>query len=155
MIPETDQPMWADEISEKPPMITQNDISDDIDTPIQNDNLDVSQLKKLLAEKEEQQKQHQLTELIQSIIKKELDSLEEWKQSINASIKTLEESNNQQHQSEEAIETKEEILEKQLSDLKTLVKENVSLIVQSCNEGKPLVTIASYGNAILQKLNQY
>lgn len=155
MIPETDQPMWDDEISEKPPMITQNDISDDIDTPIQNDNLDVSQLKKLLAEKEEQQKQHQLTELIQSIIKKELDSLEEWKQSINASIKTLEESNNQQHQSEEAIETKEEILEKQLSDLKTLVKENVSLIVQSCNEGKPLVTIASYGNAILQKLNQY
>lgn len=155
MIPETDQPMWDDEISEKPPIITQNDISDDIDTPIQNDNLDVSQLKKLLAEKEEQQKQHQLTELIQSIIKKELDSLEEWKQSINASIKTLEESNNQQHQSEEAIETKEEILEKQLSDLKTLVKENVSLIVQSCNEGKPLVTIASYGNAILQKLNQY
>ena len=155
MIPETDQPMWDDEISEKPPMITQNDISDDIDTPIQNDNLDVSKLKKLLAEKEEQQKQHQLTELIQSIIKKELDSLEEWKQSINASIKTLEESNNQQHQSEEAIETKEEILEKQLSDLKTLVKENVSLIVQSCNEGKPLVTIASYGNAILQKLNQY
>lgn len=155
MIPETDQPMWDDEISEKPPMITQNDISDDIDTPIQNDNLDVSQLKKLLAEKEEQQKQHQLTELIQSIIKKELDSLEEWKQSINASIKTLEESNNQQHQSEEAIETKEDILEKQLSDLKTLVKENVSLIVQSCNEGKPLVTIASYGNAILQKLNQY
>ena len=155
MIPETDQPMWDDEISEKPPMITQNDISDDIDTPIQNDNLDVSQLKKLLAEKEEQQKQQQLTELIQSIIKKELDSLDEWKQSINASIKTLEESNNQQHQSEEAIETKEEILEKQLSDLKTLVKENVSLIVQSCNEGKPLVTIASYGNAILQKLNQY
>lgn len=155
MIPETDQPMWDDEISEKPPMITQNDISDDIDTPIQNDNLDVSQLKKLLAEKEEQQKQQQLTELIQSIIKKELDSLEEWKQSINASIKTLEESNNQQHQSEEAIETKEEILEKQLSDLKKLVKENVSLIVQSCNEGKPLVTIASYGNAILQKLNQY
>lgn len=155
MIPETDQPMWDDEISEKPPMIKQNDISDDIDTPIQNDNLDVSQLKKLLAEKEEQQKQHQLTELIQSIIKKELDSLEEWKQSINASIKTLEESNNQQHQSEEAIETKEEILEKQLSDLKKLVKENVSLIVQSCNEGKPLVTIASYGNAILQKLNQY
>ena len=122
---------------------------------IQNDNLDVSQLKKLLAEKEEQQKQQQLTELIQSIIKKQLDSLDEWKQSINASIKTLEESNNQQHQSEEAIETKEEILEKQLSDLKTLVKENVSLIVQSCNEGKPLVTIASYGNAILQKLNQY
>ncbi|EGL76755.1 hypothetical protein HMPREF9323_1984 [Veillonella parvula ACS-068-V-Sch12] len=155
MIPETDQPMWDDEISEKQPMITQNDISDDIDTPIQNDNLDVSQLKKLLAEKEEQQKQQQLTELIQSIIKKELDSLDEWKQSINASIKTLEESNNQQHQSEEAIETKEEILEKQLSDLKTLVKENVSLIVQSCNEGKPLVTIASYGNAILQKLNQY
>lgn len=155
MIPETDQPMWDDEISEKQPIITQNDISDDIDTPIQNDNLDVSQLKKLLAEKEEQQKQQQLTELIQSIIKKELDSLDEWKQSINASIKTLEESNNQQHQSEEAIETKEEILEKQLSDLKTLVKENVSLIVQSCNEGKPLVTIASYGNAILQKLNQY
>lgn len=155
MIPETDQPMWDDEISEKPPMTTQNDISDDIDTPIQNNNLDVSQLKKLLAEKEEQQKQQQLTELIQSIIKKELDSLDEWKQSINASIKTLEESNNQQHQSEEAIETKEEILEKQLSDLKTLVKENVSLIVQSCNEGKPLVTIASYGNAILQKLNQY
>lgn len=155
MIPETDQPMWDDEISEKQPMITQNDISDDIDTPIQNDNLDVSQLKKLLAEKEKQQKQQQLTELIQSIIKKELDSLDEWKQSINASIKTLEESNNQQHQSEEAIETKEEILEKQLSDLKTLVKENVSLIVQSCNEGKPLVTIASYGNAILQKLNQY
>lgn len=155
MIPETDQPMWDDEISENPPMTTQNDISDDIDTPIQNNNLDVSQLKKLLAEKEEQEKQHQLTELIQSIIKKELDSLEEWKQSINASIKTLEESNNQQHQSEEAIETKEEILEKQLSDLKTLVKENVSLIVQSCNEGKPLVTIASYGNAILQKLNQY
>lgn len=155
MIPETDQPMWDDEISEKPPMITQNDISDDIDTPIQNDSLDVSQLKKLLAEKEEQQQQQQLTELIQSIIKKELDSLEEWKQSINASIKTLEESNNQQHQSEESIETKEEILEKQLSDLKTLVKENVSLIVQSCNEGKPLVTIASYGNAILQKLNQY
>lgn len=147
--------MWDDEISEKPPMTTQNDISDDIDTPIQNNNLDVSQLKKLLAEKEEQQKQQQLTELIQSIIKKELDSLDEWKQSINASIKTLEESNNQQHQSEEAIETKEEILEKQLSDLKTLVKENVSLIVQSCNEGKPLVTIASYGNAILQKLNQY
>ena len=136
-------------------MTTQNDISNDIDTPIQNDNLDVSQLKKILAEKEEQQKQQQLTELIQSIIKKELDSLEEWKKSINASIKTLEESNNQQHQSEEAIETKEEILEKQLSDLKTLVKENVSLIVQSCNEGKPLVTIASYGNAILQKLNQY
>lgn len=155
MIPETDQPMWDDEISEKPPMTTQNDISNDIDTPIQNDNLDVSQLKKILAEKEEQQKQQQLTELIQSIIKKELDSLEEWKKSINASIKTLEESNNQQHQSEEAIETKEEILEKQLSDLKTLVKENVSLIVQSCNEGKPLVTIASYGNAILQKLNQY
>lgn len=155
MIPETDQPMWDDEISEKQPMITQNDISNDIDTPIQNNNLDVSQLKKLLAEKEEQQKQQQLTELIQSIIKKELDSLEEWKQSIDASIKTLEESNNQQHQSEEAIETKEEILEKQLSDLKTLVKENVSLIVQSCNEGKPLVTIASYGNAILQKLNQY
>ena len=155
MVPETDQPMWDDEISEKPPMTTQNDISDDIDTPIQNNNLDVSQLKKLLAEKEEQQKQQQLTELIQSIIKKELDSLDEWKQSINASIKTLEESNNQQHQSEEAIETKEEILEKQLSDLKTLVKENVSLIVQSCNEGKPLVTIASYGNAILQKLNQY
>ena len=103
MIPETDQPMWDDEISEKQPMITQNDISDDIDTPIQNDNLDVSQLKKLLAEKEEQQKQQQLTELIQSIIKKELDSLDEWKQSINASIKTLEESNNQQHQSEEAI----------------------------------------------------
>lgn len=155
MIPETDQPMWDDEISEKVPTTTQNDISNDIDTPIQNDNLDVSQLKKLLAEKEEQQKQQQLTELIQSIIKKELDSLEEWKQSIDASIKTLEESNNQQHQSEEAIETKEEILEKQLSDLKTLVKENVSLIVQSCNEGKPLVTIASYGNAILQKLNQY
>ena len=155
MIPETDQPMWDDEISEKPPTTTQNDISNDIDTPIQNDNLDVSQLKKLLAEKEEQQKQQQLTELIQSIIKKELDSLEEWKKSINASIKTLEESNNHQHQSEEAIETKEEILEKQLSDLKTLVKENVSLIVQSCNEGKPLVTIASYGNAILQKLNQY
>ena len=155
MIPETDQPMWDDEISEKPPMITQNNISDDIDTPIQNDNLDVSQLKKLLAEKEEQQKQQQLTELIQSIIKKELDSLEEWKKSINASIKTLEESNNQYHQSEEAIETKEEILERQLSDLKTLVKENVSLIVQSCNEGKPLVTIASYGNAILQKLNKY
>lgn len=155
MIPETDQPMWDDEISEKAPTTTQNDISNDIDTPIQNDNLDVSQLKKLLAEKEEQQKQQQLTELIQSIIKKELDSLEEWKQSINASIKTLEESNNQQHQSEEAIETKEEILEKQLSDLKKLVKENVSLIVQSCNEGKPLVTIASYGNAILQKLNQY
>lgn len=155
MIPETDQPMWDDEISEKPPMIPQNDISDDIDTPIQNDSLDVSQLKKLLAEKEEQQQQQQLTELIQSIIKKELDSLEEWKQSINASIKTLEESNNQQHQSEGSIETKEEILEKQLSDLKTLVKENVSLIVQSCNEGKPLVTIASYGNAILQKLNQY
>lgn len=147
--------MWDDEISEKAPTTTQNDISNDIDTPIQNDNLDVSQLKKLLAEKEEQQKQQQLTELIQSIIKKELDSLDEWKQSINASIKTLEESNNQQHQSEEAIETKEEILEKQLSDLKTLVKENVSLIVQSCNEGKPLVTIASYGNAILQKLNQY
>lgn len=155
MIPEIDQPMWDDEISEKTPTTTQNDISNDIDTPIQNDNLDVSQLKKLLAEKEEQQKQQQLTELIQSIIKKELDSLDEWKQSINASIKTLEESNNQQHQSEEAIETKEEILEKQLSDLKTLVKENVSLIVQSCNEGKPLVTIASYGNAILQKLNQY
>lgn len=155
MIPETDQPMWDDEISEKEPTTTQNDISNDIDTPIQNDNLDVSQLKKLLAEKEEQQKQQQLTELIKSIIKKELDSLDEWKQSINASIKTLEESNNQQHQSEEAIETKEEILEKQLSDLKTLVKENVSLIVQSCNEGKPLVTIASYGNAILQKLNQY
>ena len=155
MIPETDQPMWDDEKSEKPPMTTQNDISNDIDTPIQNDNLDVSQLKEILAEKEEQQKQQQLTELIQSIIKKELDSLEEWKKSINASIKTLEESNNQQHQSEEAIETKEEILEKQLSDLKTLVKENVSLIVQSCNEGKPLVTIASYGNAILQKLNQY
>lgn len=155
MIPETDQPMWDDEISEKASTTTQNDISNDIDTPIQNDNLDVSQLKKLLAEKEEQQKQQQLTELIQSIIKKELDSLDEWKQSINASIKTLEESNNQQHQSEEAIETKEEILEKQLSDLKTLVKENVSLIVQSCNEGKPLVTIASYGNAILQKLNQY
>ena len=61
MIPETDQPMWDDEISEKAPTTTQNDISNDIDTPIQNDNLDVSQLKKLLAEKEEQQKQQQLT----------------------------------------------------------------------------------------------